>query len=164
MLKEFTRSISFKNKRIARELGFAWLLLCTAFNSYAQNDPSPLLNVGDPAPPLHIRSWVKGNPVQTFEKGKVYVIEFWATWCIPCCAAMPHLSALAHEYKNKVVFLAVDIYEKKTVSLHRIKSFVDSMGNRVDFNVGAEDSDLMETGWLDAFWRTTKRHSENVCG
>jgi len=38
------------------------------------------LKVGDPAPPLQIADWVKGQPVQALAKGKAYMIEFWATW------------------------------------------------------------------------------------
>jgi hypothetical protein len=38
------------------------------------------LKPGDPAPPLAITEWVQGGPIEGFEKGKVYLIEFWATW------------------------------------------------------------------------------------
>jgi thiol-disulfide isomerase/thioredoxin len=117
----------------------------------AQEVPRPSLNVGDPAPPLKVRGWIKGAPIQQFEKGKVYVVEFWATWCRPCIAGMPHISALAEQYRDKVIVFGVDIYESKTASLAKIKAFVDSMGNRMDYRVAAEDRDSMETGWLDAF-------------
>ena len=122
----------------------------------------PLLNIGDPAPALRVRGWVKGEPVERFEKGKVYVLEFWATWCRPCIAAMPHLSALAGEYKDRVTFLGIDVYEKKTVG--KIKAFVDSMGKRMDFRVAAEDSDLMVAGWLVDTGGEDAWHSEDVCG
>jgi hypothetical protein len=53
------------------------LLLCIiAGSSHAQNDPSPSLNIGDPAPPLRVSGWIKGTPVSKFEKGKVYVVDF----------------------------------------------------------------------------------------
>jgi thiol-disulfide isomerase/thioredoxin len=127
------------------------LLLCIiAVTTHVQNDQSPSLNIGDPAPPLRLRGWIKGTPVQRFEKGNVYVVEFWATWCKPCIAAMPHLSALAGEYKDRVTILGIDIYEKKTTSMEKVKAFVDSMGHRMDYHVAAEDSNFMVAGWLDA--------------
>ncbi len=114
----------------------------------AQDEPSPSLNIGDAAPALRVQGWVKGEPVERFEKGRVYVLEFWATWCRPCIAAMPHLSALAGEYKDKVTVLGIDVYQSKTLSLGKIRAFVDNMGSRMDFRVAAEDSDLMVRGWL----------------
>jgi uncharacterized protein (TIGR03435 family) len=41
-------------------------------------------------------------------KGKVIILEFWATWCSPCVAVIPHMNQLAHEFKTEdVVFLSI---------------------------------------------------------
>ncbi len=155
MLKELIQLMSFKEligDWALRRLKFQLLLpLCImAVTTHAQNDPSPSVNIGDPAPPLLLKAWFKGMPVQRFEKGNVYVVEFWATWCKPCIAAMPHLSALAREYKDRVTILGVDIYEKKTTSMEKVKAFVDSMWHRMDYHVAAEDSNFMVAGWIEA--------------
>ena len=62
---------------------------------------------------------------------------------------MPHLSALAGQYKEKITIIGVDIYEKKSPTA--VKAFVDSMGLRMNYLVAAEDSNFMETKWMDAF-------------
>lgn len=125
------------------------LLLIIAVSAKPQNDPLSL-NIGDSAPPLRVREWIKGTPVQKFEKGTVYVLEFWATWCKPCIAAMPHLSALAGEYKDRVIVIGIDIFEKKSTSSKKVKAFVDSMGLRMNYHVTAEDSNFVVNDWLDA--------------
>ncbi len=40
-------------------------------------------------------------------KGKVVLINYWATWCPPCIAEMPSLQKLYNDYKDKVVFLFI---------------------------------------------------------
>jgi uncharacterized protein (TIGR03435 family) len=50
-------------------------------------------------------------------KGQVVVLEFWATWCGPCIAAIPHLNDLAEEFKDKPVqFIAITDEEEKIVA------------------------------------------------
>src|SRR5262249_36414263 len=67
--------------------------------------PEVTLKVGDPAPQLKADKWLQGGEVKAFEPGKVYVVEFWATWCGPCISAMPHLAQLQEHYKDKVTFI-----------------------------------------------------------
>lgn len=86
------------------------------------------LMVGDPAPALEIGRWVKGDPIKGFADGKVYVVEFWATWCGPCIVGMPHLSELQKEYADRGVRIVgvniwdepnlVDPFLQETVEVH----------------------------------------------
>jgi len=131
-----------------------WLLLplcCMVIGAQAQDPQPSLQNLGDSAPPLRMRAWVKGPPVEKLIKGRVYVLEFWASWCKPCVAGMPHLSELARKYRDRVTVLGIDIYEKRTTSLEKITAFVDSMGDRMDFQIAVGDSNFIAGGWIEGF-------------
>ncbi len=131
------------------------LLFCViGFTANAQNDTSARFNIGDAAPSLRVGEWIKGKPINNFEKGKIYVVEFWATWCRPCIAAMPHLSRLARKYKHKATFLAIDVYESrayKPAPMTKVKAFVAGMGRRMDFPIAEEDTNYTARDWLKAF-------------
>ena len=133
-----------------------FLLCFISLNSVAQSQQEPTLNIGAPAPPLRVGEWLKGVPIQQMEKGHIYVVEFWATWCGPCIAAMPHLSQLAAKYKDKVTIIGVNIYEKESTSINKIKAFVDSMGSRMDYHVATDDSSHMVEEWIVAFGEKDK--------
>ena len=85
-------------------------LCCTASFSLRAQEDEITLQIGDDAPGLQYSKWVKGTPVTSFEKDRMYVLEFWATWCGPCKAAMPHLSELAKKYEDKATFMGVNIW------------------------------------------------------
>ena len=104
--------------------------------------PAITLKIGSPAPKLAVSKWLNGDGVQKIEKGKVYVVEFWATWCGPCVAAMPHLSKLNTQYKDKgVVFIGMNLGE----DLEQVEPFLkqndDKMNYRVAIDEPSEKSD-----------------------
>ncbi|MCA9213812.1 MAG: redoxin domain-containing protein [Planctomycetales bacterium] len=85
---------------------FAFIVIAAIANSLA----AATLTIGSVAPELDIEHWVqdgegKFKPVTKFEEGKVYIVEFWATWCGPCIRFMPHLAELQQKYADKGVQL-----------------------------------------------------------
>ena len=57
------------------------------------------------------------------------LIDFWATWCEPCKAAMPHLEEIYQDYKDKGLAAVVITIDVKNSTLERmIKADVDHLG------------------------------------
>jgi thiol-disulfide isomerase/thioredoxin len=112
------------------------------------------LTIGDPAPGLEVSKFVKGDPVSGFEKGQVYVVEFWATWCGPCRATIPHLTELQHK-NPKVTFIGVSVFEDNP---KEVEPFVKEMGDKMDYRValddvpkdGKPDEGKMARTWMEA--------------
>lgn len=67
-------------------------------------------NVGDLAPNFTLQD-LEGNAVSLSDyKGDVIILNFWATWCPPCKAEMPHMRKIYDDYKeDHVVVLAVNL-------------------------------------------------------
>jgi thiol-disulfide isomerase/thioredoxin len=79
-----------------------------ATEAAAAAEEAPSLAIGSVAPELNVEHWINdGNgffkPVTAFEKDKVYVVEFWATWCGPCVQSMPHLVELQNRTRGQNV-------------------------------------------------------------
>jgi thiol-disulfide isomerase/thioredoxin len=79
-----------------------------AAEASAEQEPSEGMTIGDVAPALDVSDWVqdgggKWEHVTAFKPGNIYIVEFWATWCGPCIASMPHISELQEKYADKGV-------------------------------------------------------------
>ena len=92
--------------------------------------------------------WLKGDAITKFEKNKIYVVELWATWCVPCIMAMPHLNELNLKFKDKnVVFIGQDVMEADKA---KVEKFIQKKGDALSYRIafsGAEGSDF-DKKWL----------------
>lgn len=119
-----TRSFS----RFIASIAFASLLVSVlAIPTAVQAEPT--LTIGDDAPALDIEHYLQdGNgffgEVEKFEDGKVYVVEFWATWCGPCIQSMPHLVELQEKHRGEgVQIISVSDEDLATVKELMVKDY-----------------------------------------
>lgn len=137
---------------LKRGIGYGLALLCAA--AAAPLATAQTLGLGDPAPKLDVKEFVKGEPVTGFEKGKVYVVEFWATWCGPCRTSIPHVSDLQKKYPD-VTFMGVSVWEQDQ---KEVPGFVKEMGDKMSYRVAVDkvpekgdgNDGAMATNWMKA--------------
>jgi thiol-disulfide isomerase/thioredoxin len=127
--------------------------------AYGQNENTLLLKVGDKAPALLPYKWIKGTPVSEFKKNHVYIIEFGATWCVPCAAAIPHLTSLAKKYEGKATVVSLFVMElnkeplgtKDPAYVAKVERYVAKQGSKMEYNVAVDDPQkTLENSWLRA--------------
>ncbi|MSR42173.1 MAG: TlpA family protein disulfide reductase [Phycisphaerales bacterium] len=75
--------------------------------------PELKVKVGDVAPAFTLKNAEGVEVTQASLLGKVVVLDFWATWCGPCKAAMPELQKISDDYKDKgVIVYGVNMSER----------------------------------------------------
>jgi thiol-disulfide isomerase/thioredoxin len=56
---------------------------------------------GKPMPAFHVKDWINGGITTADIKGKVVIVDLYATWCGPCMKAIPHNNQLLKKYKQQ---------------------------------------------------------------
>jgi thiol-disulfide isomerase/thioredoxin len=109
------------------------------------------LIVGDPAPPMRVGQWITGPPEAKLKPGRVYVLEFWATWCAPCIAAMPHLAQLqAKHEKEGFTVIAVAVRDDAKAVNEFVAKRKAAWNHPVAMDVTEGDaSGFMAKNWLE---------------
>ncbi len=106
---------------------FIILIMLTAFialfgfnNIDARNSPTPANSANQSslvksssdnqkAPAFSLRS-INGKNVSLSDfKGKIVIVDFWATWCPPCRKSIPDLIELQKKYKNKIAVIGISV-------------------------------------------------------
>lgn len=94
-------------------------------------------------------TWIQGTPVTRWEKDKVYVFEFWATWCGPCLAAIPHLESIHQKItREKLPAQVIGVNVRDKTSPEKLKPFLDRRNTPPTYTIAADTTQSAETQWL----------------
>ncbi len=139
-----------------KNLKSLFIFLCfSVTSSFSQHPPS--LKVGQPAPLLSVFKWLKGNPIRQWSKDKIYVVEFGATWCAPCAAAIPELAALQKKYPDEVTVISLFVMEKNTepattrnpAYVIHVENYIKKRSDKMNYTIGIDGPHKnLERTWL----------------
>jgi cytochrome c biogenesis protein CcmG, thiol:disulfide interchange protein DsbE len=96
---------------------------------YAKNDIR-----GNAAPTFEVKEWLSGAAPDT--KGKVVLIDFWATWCPPCRELIPELNGYQKKFGKDLVVIGVSDEDADT-----IKAFMKT--HKMEYNVAIDPDNKM---------------------
>ncbi|MBO0353543.1 TlpA family protein disulfide reductase [Muricauda ruestringensis] len=111
-----------------------------------------ILKVGDSAPSLDSAKWLKGEPVNEFKKGHIYVVDFGFIGCVPCMEGWAKMSRLQEKYKDQVTFVVVMTHS----SLSQVEKYLDRTGDLISVPVAFDapiiDGNIKQNRILDSLW------------
>lgn len=134
---------------MSQHVRFAMYLLSacwisSAISTTAAGSPK----IGDKAPAVRVAKWItRKPPALPGEKkadNKVFLVEFWATWCPPCLKSIPHLSKLHEKHlKDGLVILGISNEETEV-----IETFIEKK-MKMPYFVGQDDEMRTTEAWAD---------------
>ena len=111
------------------------------------------LRMESPAPPIKVENWLRGKPLTNFRSGKVYLVEFWATWCAPCVAAMPHLMQLQETFRDRGLEVVGVAASERAATTEGARSGLDAwLTNKfpnLNFPIAFDSTGEMKKLWME---------------
>ena len=106
---------------------------------------STLMSAQQAAPSLKLHDLKGAQHTLEDYRGKPVLLNFWATWCVPCAAEMPLLSEMQKQYQGKIVFIAASIDDEDVKP--QIEAFIKKhQGEALTVMMGATLDSLEDFG------------------
>ena len=91
------------------------------------------------APTFTVKT-IEGKRIRLVElRNRPVIVDFWATWCGPCRASMPHLATLSTRYaKNDLVVVGISVDDHDD----EVKAYVGKQG--IPFNIAMANDEILD--------------------
>ncbi|HEY3781689.1 MAG TPA: hypothetical protein VGL56_11425 [Fimbriimonadaceae bacterium] len=130
----------------------ASIALALPFFASAQTATTQTLHIGDPAPPLAVGQWLKGNPIPQYLSSEAYVVVFWSTWSPAFMNVMQHLNEIEAKYSDHIRIVAVSVFEDNAA---KPIGFVNHFADKMDFSVAVDQVPATSKHGLDGTMAVT---------
>jgi thiol-disulfide isomerase/thioredoxin len=108
------------------------LLFLASMYSFGQTN----ISVGEQAPEITITEWIQNEPENPDLSNQFIILDFWATWCAPCIASVPHMNEFVDKYQDQAIFISLTNEET-----NKVKRTID----RIKFNSAVASDTSLET-------------------
>jgi thiol-disulfide isomerase/thioredoxin len=149
-LQELRRlSVSFPSADLYRRASLLLGRIVPAVGYMTRRDDPLFGSQARPAPEIEVKDWIDQKPTTLAqERGRVVLLDFWATWCAPCQAALPAMSDWQRRFKDRgLTIIAFTQYRDETVDGRPVKTKREHenlrsfrRANRLPFGVAAAES------------------------
>lgn len=120
-------------------------LVQTAVPALAEDATGPVtLKIGDAAPAFSVSSWWADKKLDALQKNRVYLVDFWASWCPPCRESFPDLAKMKAKYGSEgLEVVAISIDDDPDAAA----KFLTDQGGKFDFFVGIDKDSASWNAW-----------------